>query len=365
MFYHTRRSQEHFSDPCPLHIPKTYTSEHSKARAAKRTNFCTFVSSHIAAICKQVFGPKMHHSHRKLFTNYPLARNQYINNSPGVFSCIRAGANTGATEMKSLQNLANMRKMIPQKYFPVFALARIQAPHVFAQKIIPQEFFLHVLVLCRGVCANDSSMDCQQYTRASLLCPEEALLSRCFLHHGPVKNRNRLFTEEHMREQLEPVRATHHTALKKRILKTNYSDTNSQVPPQKDLKGMLILCFCWWPTCRRATQTFLLDFFGTFQFAASIRFPETIGTDFSLMVASIYFADFLSRNFSQRFFLHWFYARIFGTLRLRAPIFLDDSLGATKPLPMHANLTPGVPANFAMVWGLVGGWVDERDQWRK
>ena len=26
-----------------------------------------------------------------------LARNQYINNSPGIFSCIRAGANAGAT----------------------------------------------------------------------------------------------------------------------------------------------------------------------------------------------------------------------------------------------------------------------------
>ena len=56
---------------------------------------------------------------------YPLARNQYINNSPGIFSCIRAGANTGATcictEMNSLKNLANMRKMIPQEYFPVFA----------------------------------------------------------------------------------------------------------------------------------------------------------------------------------------------------------------------------------------------------
>ena len=41
---------------------------------------------------------------------------QYINNSPGIFSCIRAGANTGATcictEMTSLKNLANMRKMI-------------------------------------------------------------------------------------------------------------------------------------------------------------------------------------------------------------------------------------------------------------
>ena len=87
---------------------------------------------------------------------YPLARNQYINNLPGIFSCIRAGANTGATcirtEMKSLKNLSNMRKMIPQKYFPVFARVRIQAPHAFAQKLIPQEFILHVLVLCRGVC---------------------------------------------------------------------------------------------------------------------------------------------------------------------------------------------------------------------
>ena len=77
--------------------------------------------------------------------HYPLARNQYINNSPGIFSCIRAGANTGATcirpEIISLKNLANMQKMTPQKYFPVFARVRIQAPHVFAKKLIPQEFF--------------------------------------------------------------------------------------------------------------------------------------------------------------------------------------------------------------------------------
>ena len=57
------------------------------------------------------------------YQGYPgaLARKQYciyINNSPGAFSCISAGANTGATciriEMKSIKNLANMRKMIPQ-----------------------------------------------------------------------------------------------------------------------------------------------------------------------------------------------------------------------------------------------------------
>ena len=75
----------------------------------------------------------------------PLARNQYINNSPGIFSCIRAGANTGATcirpERISLKNLANMQKMSSQKYFPVFARVRIQAPHVFTQKLLPQEKF--------------------------------------------------------------------------------------------------------------------------------------------------------------------------------------------------------------------------------
>ena len=77
--------------------------------------------------------------------HYPLARNQYIKNSPEIFSCIRAVANTGATcirpEIISLKNLANMQKMIPQKYFPVFAQVRIQASHVFAKKLIPQEFF--------------------------------------------------------------------------------------------------------------------------------------------------------------------------------------------------------------------------------
>ena len=76
---------------------------------------------------------------------YPLARNQYINNSPEIVSCIRAGANTGATcirpEIISLKNLAKMQKMTPQKYFSVFARVRIQAPHVFTKKLIPQEFF--------------------------------------------------------------------------------------------------------------------------------------------------------------------------------------------------------------------------------
>ena len=32
------------------------------------------------------------------------------------------------------------REIAPHKYFPVFAQVRIQAPHVFAQKLIPQEY---------------------------------------------------------------------------------------------------------------------------------------------------------------------------------------------------------------------------------
>ena len=35
----------------------------------------------------------------------------------------------------------HISEIIPQEYFPVFAQVRIQAPHVFTQKLIPQEFF--------------------------------------------------------------------------------------------------------------------------------------------------------------------------------------------------------------------------------
>ena len=34
----------------------------------------------------------------------------------------------------------HISKIISRKYFPVFARVRIQAPHVFVQKLIPQEF---------------------------------------------------------------------------------------------------------------------------------------------------------------------------------------------------------------------------------
>ena len=38
-----------------------------------------------------------------------------------------------------------------QYHFRVFAQVRIQVPHAFAQNLLPQDFFLHVLVLYRGV----------------------------------------------------------------------------------------------------------------------------------------------------------------------------------------------------------------------
>ena len=44
-----------------------------------------------------------------------------------------------------------MRKIIPLKYCPVFARVRIQAPHVFAQKLIPQELSPACIGFCRGV----------------------------------------------------------------------------------------------------------------------------------------------------------------------------------------------------------------------
>ena len=44
--------------------------------------------------------------------------------------------------VNSPKNLAEYSGNTSSKiYFPVFARVRIQAPHVFAQKLIPQEFY--------------------------------------------------------------------------------------------------------------------------------------------------------------------------------------------------------------------------------
>ena len=51
----------------------------------------------------------------------------------------------------------NTREIPPPKYFPVFARVRIQAPHVFAQKLIPQEFFPACIGFVPG------GMVCQTY----------------------------------------------------------------------------------------------------------------------------------------------------------------------------------------------------------
>ena len=50
----------------------------------------------------------------------------------------------------------HISKKNPRKDVPVFARLRIQTPHAFAEKLIPQEILLHVLVLCRGVCCSSS-----------------------------------------------------------------------------------------------------------------------------------------------------------------------------------------------------------------
>ena len=52
-------------------------------------------------------------------------------------------ANTGTISIQraGAKVQIHISKITPQKYFPVFAFVRIQAPHVFAQKLIPQEFF--------------------------------------------------------------------------------------------------------------------------------------------------------------------------------------------------------------------------------
>ena len=101
---------------------------------------------------------------------YTLPRNQYVNNSPGIFSCIREDANTGAacirTEWIPLTIWQNTREIPPQKYFPVFARVRIQAPHVFAQKLIPQEFFPACIgFVPGGIHQNKAKMDFQEGTK--------------------------------------------------------------------------------------------------------------------------------------------------------------------------------------------------------
>ena len=50
------------------------------------------------------------------------------------------------------QEFGKYAKIIPQTYFPVLALAQIQAPHAFAQTLIPQNFLPACLGFVPGGC---------------------------------------------------------------------------------------------------------------------------------------------------------------------------------------------------------------------
>ena len=85
----------------------------------------------------------------------PLARNQYRSNSSGIFPCIRAGANTGATCICTEMNSSRIWLVCGNASSKIFSCIRASAntgPACIRAKInSPGSCFLHVLVLCRGV----------------------------------------------------------------------------------------------------------------------------------------------------------------------------------------------------------------------
>ena len=85
---------------------------------------------------------------------YPWHENKNIHNSPGVFCCIRAGANTGAacvrTVMNSIKCLADMRKMSPAITFSCIRASANAGPHAFAQKFNSPRSFSCVYWFCSG-----------------------------------------------------------------------------------------------------------------------------------------------------------------------------------------------------------------------
>ena len=95
--------------------------------------------------------------------------------------------------LNSLKNMAKIRKMIPQKYLPVFARVRIQAPHVFVLKLIPQEFFPACIgFVPGGTLKNTGKLHC--ITRLLVDSPGETIGSnnyftpylRVFCHNGSL-----------------------------------------------------------------------------------------------------------------------------------------------------------------------------------
>ena len=73
----------------------------------------------------------------------------------------------------------HISKIIPQKYFPVFARVRIQAPYVFAQKLIPQDFFPACIGFVPGGNVQARLMKGQEHASMSTLCPSDQAQASC------------------------------------------------------------------------------------------------------------------------------------------------------------------------------------------
>ena len=110
---------------------------------------------------------------------YPLAQNQYINNSPGVFSCIRAGANTGAacirTELIPLRIWQNTREIPPQKYFSCIRASANTGPACIRAKINSPGIFSCMYWFCAGGYCTVSMKICLErhifiHTQVTLNC---------------------------------------------------------------------------------------------------------------------------------------------------------------------------------------------------
>ena len=85
---------------------------------------------------------------------YPLARNQYINNSPGILSCICACANTGAacirTEWIPLRIWHNTRENDSSKIFSCIRASANTGPACIRAKINSPRIFSCMYWFCAG-----------------------------------------------------------------------------------------------------------------------------------------------------------------------------------------------------------------------
>ena len=89
-----------------------------------------------------------------IYSEFRCDTNQYRNNSPGVLSCIRTGANTGAacirTEMTSPKNLEYAENS-SSKIFSCIHKSANTGPSCIHAKIIPQDLFLACIGSVPGV----------------------------------------------------------------------------------------------------------------------------------------------------------------------------------------------------------------------